>query len=201
MRRLNPYWGRRPIVGRAAMATLVLALAAGCSTGSSLNVESAATGGTGTSQVDSAEPDPGPIDVVAEAGKRNPAGAFEDAPDDFKDQPPPPDSDIRVLCNLNASYISSLIDLASGDEPMSMSEVTLSLNDNIQVWESLVGYFPDTRESVDGAKRVLNLWHQAMAYEDSGDDSAAKELYRQADDEIEAISDASLTKGVDCKAS
>lgn len=179
---------------------LTLLLVAGCTAGGDAG-ETAAAGASDPSLSASAEESGGPVDLAAEAGKHNPAGAFVDAPEDFEEQPPPPDSDVRMLCDLNSTYVSGLADLASGDGEMSMSDIALSLNDSIQVWESLVGHYPEVRGDVEQAKRILNLWHQAMAHEEAGDAAAAEKLRDEADEAIRALSDSAFAEDAHCSTS
>lgn len=160
-----------------------------------------------TSDVDAKRTDPAAAtkedepeaDVVVEVGEHNPAGAYVEDADSLADQPPADASTVGVLCNLNAEYIGGLAALAQAEDGLNTSFVALSLNDHIQVWEMLIGEHPEAREDVDRAKRILNYWHEAMAYEDEGLHPRAEEFYRKAEAEIaELSSDEAVAEEVGC---
>lgn len=127
-------------------------------------------------------------DVTVEVGERNPAGAYVEDEDALAAQPAADASTVGVLCNLNAEYIGGLAALTQEEDGLNTSFVALSLSDHIQVWEMLVGEYPDARDDVDRAKRILNLWHEAMVYEDEGLQAQAEDAYRRAEAEIADLS-------------
>lgn len=142
--------------------------------------------------------DDAPIDISDEMGERSPAGAYVDAPDEFDREAVPDQSEVQVLCNLAPQYLTELAELGTGEDGLGMPFVVLSLSDHVQVWENLVVHYPEAKEDVQRAKTVLNLWHQALAYEEAGAGVEAEDLYRKAELEISSMGASDLREEVGC---
>jgi hypothetical protein len=147
--------------------------------------------GSGT---DPATQDPaGSGDGTADPGDdaedvQNPEGAFVEDPEAYADEPQPPASELAVLCNLSPTYLTALAELAADDAGGSIAMAVVALDDDIRVWAPLVGFHPEMRADLDRANRVLDLWYEAMHYQDSGDTVSAASSLESADAEIAQVS-------------
>jgi len=150
--------------------------------------------GDGGSSSDPATQDPaGSGDGTAEPADaaedvQNPEGAFVEDPDAYADEPEPPASELAVLCNLNPTYLTALAELGANEGGGNLAMAVVALDDDIRLWAPLVGFHPEMREDLDRANRVLDLWYEAMNYQDSGDTASAATSLESADSEIAQVS-------------
>lgn len=191
---------RATVVGAVVIGVLV-----GCSSGESASGPSADSSSSapttsdptsaGPAQDDASgsespsadEPTQDSTDGSEDSGEQNPDGAFVEDPDAYDDEPAPPASEAMVLCNLSQPFLSGLADVADGQDGGSISLAVVALDDNIQVWRPLVGFYPEATADLDRAESVLDLWHSAMDSQDDGDERAAQDSLDAARAEIDQV--------------
>lgn len=170
----------------------VLFLLAACSSADGIATDAVSASAAVTGQ-DTVETEPTP-EVTNDANSTIPE--FE-----YSDDPPPDEEIVSTLCNLDQEYIRSLRAESPDGEPVvddNLQLAVLSMSDNLALWDSLRPHYPEAGEAIDTARRIHDLWYEALLYTDEGDGESASRAMQEADREIANLPSVTSSDADDC---
>lgn len=102
---------------------------------------------------------------------------------DYPDDPPPAESIVATLCNLNQDYIASFRTMEDGVPVVddNLRTMLVAFSDYLSYWDSLRPHYPEAVASIDTAQEIYDLWDQAMLDRDNGDLDAAQSAMLEAE--------------------
>lgn len=150
----------------------------------------ASTEGSTDGADSSAPPAPAP-DYASDAGQN--IKEF-----DYPEDPPPADSIVATLCNLNQEYLSSFRTMEDGVPVVddNLRTMLVAFSDYLSYWDSLRPHYPEAVASIDTAQEIYDLWDQAMLDRDNGEAEAAQAAMVAAEKLLEELPTGEMS---DCK--
>lgn len=120
---------------------------------------------------------------------------------DYHEDIQPADTIVATLCNLNREYLQGLSPGREGEEfpGDQLRMATLSLGDNVSIWESIKYDYPEVEQDIETTAMVHHLWSEALVAADNNDLELANDLLREADQEIQDLPESPGSREVTCQ--
>lgn len=126
---------------------------------------------------------PDPDDVPPDTTDYSKDAGNEPQAYEYEEEPPPAESVVHTLCNLNQVYFDGLRTVNSGtpivDDKLRRSVV--GLTDLLDYWDTLRTQFPDAVDDIDAGIAIAQKWDEALLSRENGDDAAADKAMASAE--------------------
>lgn len=129
---------------------------------------------------------PDPNDVPPDTTDYSTDAGDEPKEYEYEDEPPPAESVVATLCNLNQAYFTGLRSVKSGtaivDDKLRTSLVGLS--DLLDYWDSLRSEYPSSAADIETGIAIYEQWDKALLSKENGDEGAAEKAMASAEELI-----------------